>query len=78
MLSDTYTWGGNKVNEFRYGFNRSNNARTQNPLQLSVNGFQMFGFPSYLTKGMPQVGGFDANVQSFGSDVGMLRDRQLL
>ena len=69
-LNDTYTWGGNKVNEFRYGFNRSNNARTQTPFQLSVNGFQMFGFPSYLTKGMPQVGGFDAQVQSFGSDVG--------
>ena len=28
-LSDTYTWGGNKVNEFRFGFNRSNNSRTQ-------------------------------------------------
>ncbi len=70
MLSDTYTWGGNKVNEFRYGFNRSNNARTQDPLQLSVNGFQMFGFPSYLTKGVPQVNGFDTNVQSFGSDIG--------
>jgi hypothetical protein len=69
-LSDTYTWGGNKVNEFRYGFNRSNNSRTQTDLELSVNGFQMFGFPSYLTKGVPQVGGFDANVQSFGSDVG--------
>ena len=70
MLSDTYTWGGNKVNEFRYGFNRSNNARTQTPLQLSIDGFQTYGFPSYLTKGMPQVNSFDANVQSFGSDVG--------
>lgn len=69
-LSDTYTWGGNKVNEFRYGFNRSNNSRTQTDLQLSVNGFQMFGFPSYLTRGMPQVNSFDTNVQSFGSDVG--------
>ena len=69
-LSDTYTWGGNKVNEFRYGFNRSNNSRTQTDLELSVNGFQMFGFPSYLSKGVPQVGSFDANVQSFGSDVG--------
>jgi len=71
MLSDTYTWGGNKVNEFRYGFNRSNNARTQDPEELSVNGFQMFGFPSYLTKGVPVVGSFDANVQSFGVDPGV-------
>ncbi len=71
MLSDTHTWGGNKVNEFRYGFNRSNNARTQDPLQLSADGFQMFGFPSYLTKGMPVVNGFDSNVQNFGTDVGM-------
>jgi hypothetical protein len=70
MLSDTHAAGGNKVNEFRFGFNRSNNSRTQTPLQLSVNGFQMFGFPSYLTRGMPQLNGFDANVQSFGSDVG--------
>ncbi len=69
-LSDTYTWGGNKVNEFRYGFNRSNNSRTQTDLELSINGFQMFGFPSYLTKGVPQVSGFDTQVQSFGSDVG--------
>jgi hypothetical protein len=71
MLSDTYTWGGNKVNEFRYGFNRSNNSSTQTPLQLSVDGFQMFGFPSYLTKGMPQITGFgDANSAAMGSDVG--------
>jgi hypothetical protein len=70
-LSDTQTWGGNKVNEFRYGFNRSNNARTQTPTELSVDGFQMFGFPSYLTKGVPVVGGFDANVQSFGVDPGV-------
>ncbi len=70
-LSDTYTWGGNKVNELRIGYSRSNNSRTQTDLQLSVNGFQQFGFPSYLTKGMPQVTGFgDPNVQSFGSDVG--------
>jgi hypothetical protein len=69
-LSDTQTWGGNKVNEFRYGFNRSNNSRTQTDLQLSIDGFQMFGFPSFLTRGMPQVSGFDANVQSFGSDIG--------
>jgi hypothetical protein len=70
-LSDTYTWGGNKVNELRIGYSRSNNSRTQTDLQLSINGFQQFGFPSYLRKGMPQVTGFgDPNVQSFGSDVG--------
>jgi hypothetical protein len=70
-LSDTYTWGGNKVNELRMGFNRSNNSRSQTDEQLSVNGFEMFGFPSYLAKGMPQVGGWgDPNLQNFGSDVG--------
>ena len=71
MLSDTYTWGGNKVNEFRYGFNRSNNSRTQDPLELSVNGYKMFNFPSFLTKGVPLLNGFDANVQSFGVDPGV-------
>jgi len=70
-LSDTYTWGGNKVNEFRYGFNRSNNSRTQDPTELGVNGFQMFGFPSYLTKGVPILGGFDTQVQGFATDVGI-------
>ncbi len=70
-LSDTYTWGGNKVNEFHYGFNRSNNSRTQDPTELSVNGFQMFGFPSYLTKGVPILGGFDAQVQGYATDVGV-------
>jgi hypothetical protein len=70
-LSDTYTWGGNKVNEFRYGFNRSNNSRTQDPTELGVNGFQLLGFPSYLTKGVPQLGGFDAQVQGYATSVGV-------
>lgn len=70
-FSDTYTWGGNKVNEFRYGFSRSNNERTQTDQQLATNGFQMFGFPSYLSKGMPQLTSFgEANIQSVASDVG--------
>jgi len=70
-LNDTYTWGGNKVNELRVGFSRSNNSRTQTDLQLSVNGFKEFGLPSYLTKGVPQITSFgDPNIQSFGSDVG--------
>ena len=71
MLSDTYTWGGNKVNEFHYGFNRSNNSRTQTPQQLAVNGFQIMGFPSYLDRGVPRIQSFgDPNLQNMGSDVG--------
>jgi hypothetical protein len=70
-FSDTWTWGGNKVNELRFGYSRSNNQRTQTDLQLSIDGFKEFGFPSYLTRGMPQVGGFgEPNIQNFGSDVG--------
>ena len=69
-FSDTYTWGSNKVNEFRYGYNRSNNSRTETEQQLSINGSQKFGLPSYLTSGMPIVSFADANVQSYGSDVG--------
>ncbi len=70
-FSDTYTWGTNKVNEFRYGFNRSWNARTQTDEQLGVNGFQKFGFPSYLNQGVPFVNNpGDPNVQVFGSSIG--------
>ncbi len=70
-FNDTYTWGGNKVNELRVGFSRSVNSRTQTDQQLAANGFQIFGLPSYLTKGVPQISGFgDPNLQSFGSDVG--------
>jgi hypothetical protein len=70
VLSDTHTWGGNKVNELRLGFNRSNIARTQTDRQLAINGFQQFGFPSYLDHGMPQIAGFDTQVQNIGSDPG--------
>jgi hypothetical protein len=70
-FSDTFTWGGNKVNELRVGFMRSNNQRTQTDEQLATNGFEQFGFPSYLTRGMPQLTNFgEANIQSFASDVG--------
>jgi len=69
-LSDTYTWGGNKVNEFRLGFNRSNIARTQTDQQLGIDGYQQFGFPSYLTAGMPQISLGDTQVQAISSDPG--------
>jgi hypothetical protein len=70
-FSHTYIWGGNKVNELRVGFSRSDNSRTQTDLQLSIDGFKEFGFPSYLDRGMPQLTSFgEANIQSFGSDVG--------
>ena len=45
MLSDTYTWGGNKVNEFRYGFNRSNNSRTQIPCNCRPTVSRCSAFP---------------------------------
>ena len=70
VLSDTYTWGGNKVNEFRYGFNRSNNLRGETPEQLGVNGYAMFGFPSYLTKGMPSVS-YGEGSEGIGTDPGV-------
>ncbi len=70
-LSDTYTWGGNKVNELRFGFNRSNIARTQTDEQLAINGYQQFGFPSFLSAGVPQIALGDTQVQSISSDPGM-------
>ena len=69
-LSDTAILGSNKVNELRLGFNRSNIARRQTDQQLSVDGFAQFGFPSYLTKGMPQVLNGDAQTQAIASDPG--------
>ena len=70
-LSDTQIFGGNKVNELRLGFSRSNNQRRQTDQQLAQNGFQQFGFPSYLTAGMPQITGFgDPSVQNIASDPG--------
>ncbi|HXB69791.1 MAG TPA: carboxypeptidase regulatory-like domain-containing protein [Candidatus Acidoferrales bacterium] len=69
-LNDTHTWGGNKVNELRMGFSRSNNVRRETDQQLAINGFQQFGFPSYLSRGMPNVGFGDNGVQSIGGDPG--------
>ncbi len=70
-FSDTYTWGGNKVNELRIGYMRANNGRTQTDAQLAINGFKEFGFPSYMTTGMPQITGFgDNGVQAMASDIG--------
>ncbi len=71
-LSDTHTWGGNKVNELRLGFNRSSNIRRQTDLQLSQNWYQQYGFPSSLSNGFPSlsIGGGYANVQGISSDPG--------
>jgi Carboxypeptidase regulatory-like domain len=69
-LSETHVWGGNKVNELRLGFNRSNIGRTQTDQQLAINGFQQFGFPSFLDHGMPQITGFDTQVQNIAGDPG--------
>ena len=70
-FSDTFTWGGNKVNELRLGYMRANNGRTQTDEQLAINGFKEFGFPSFLDRGMPQITGFgDNGVQAMASDVG--------
>ncbi len=55
-LNDTHVWGGNKVNDLRLGFNRSNIARRESDEQLSKNWFQEFGFPSRLERGFPIVG----------------------
>ena len=54
-LSFTTTWGGNKVNDFRAGFNRFNYARRENDTQLSKNWFTEYGFPSLLDKGFPAI-----------------------
>ena len=74
-LSDTHTWGGNKVNELRIGFNRSSNVRRQSDLQLSENWYKQYGYPSFLEKGFPSIsaGGGYANVQGISSNAGRLR-----
>jgi hypothetical protein len=69
-ISNTHTWGGNKVNELRLGFNRSNIARREKTIQLAEDYFSQFGFPSALKKGFPQVGVGDTNVQAWGSSPG--------
>ena len=71
-LSDTWTIGGNKVNELRLGFNRTSNVRRQNDLQLSQDNYSSLGFPSYLSNGFPQIsaGSGYNNVQGISSDPG--------
>jgi hypothetical protein len=69
-LNDTHTWGGNKVNELRLGFNRSSIVRREKDLQLADNYFKQFGFPSALDRGFPQISVGDSQVQSWGSDPG--------
>ncbi|MBI2687731.1 MAG: TonB-dependent receptor [Acidobacteria bacterium] len=69
-FTDTHTWGGNKVNEFRAGFNRSSITRREKNSQLEQDYFAQFGFPSVLKKGFPTLSTGDSQVQSFGSSVG--------
>jgi hypothetical protein len=71
-LNDTWTIGGNKVNELRLGFNRTSNVRRQSDLQLSRNWYAEMGFPSYLDAGFPQVsaGGGYNSVQGISSNPG--------
>ena len=71
-LNDTHTWGGNKVNELRLGFNRTSNVRRQTDEQLSNNWYKELGFPSYLSKGFPAIsaGSGYANVQGISSSPG--------
>jgi hypothetical protein len=54
-LTETHTWGGNKVNEIRLGYNRNKMYRGENDAQTSQNWFQQLGFPSYLSKGFPLI-----------------------
>ena len=69
-LTDTHTWGGNKVNEFRAGYNRSSIVRREKDSQLAEDYFSQFGFPSVLKKGFPNLSTGDSNVQSFGGSTG--------
>ncbi|HEU0119638.1 MAG TPA: TonB-dependent receptor [Bryobacteraceae bacterium] len=69
-FTDTHTWGGNKVNEFRAGFNRSSIVRREKDSQLAEDYFSQYGFPSILKNGFPTLSTGDSQVQSFGSSVG--------
>ncbi|MCX6632351.1 MAG: carboxypeptidase regulatory-like domain-containing protein [Candidatus Solibacter sp.] len=52
-FTDTHSFG-NKVNEFRLGYNRSKNTRQPNEIQNSKNWYASFGLPSFLSLGMPK------------------------
>ena len=54
-LGYTHTWGGNKVNELRLGYNRMNNARRANDECISKDWFSELGFPDILKKGCPHL-----------------------
>jgi hypothetical protein len=69
-FSNTHIWGGNKVNEFRLGFNRSSIVRREKDLQLADNYFKEYGFPSALDRGFPVISVGDSQVQSWGSNPG--------
>ena len=69
-FTDTHTWGGNKVNELRLGYNRSSIVRREKDAQLAEDYFSKFGFPSVLKKGFPVLSTGDSQVQSFGSNPG--------
>jgi len=69
-FSDTQTWGGNKVNELRLGYNRSVIERRQKDEQLAANYYQEYGFPSKMDKGFPQLGVGDSQVQAWSANPG--------
>lgn len=69
-FSDTHTWGGNKVNELRIGYNRSVIERRQKDEQLAANYYQEYGFPSKMDRGFPQIGVGDSQVQAWSSNPG--------
>ena len=54
-LTETHTWGGNKVNEIRLGYNRNKMYRGENDAQTSQNWFQQLGLPGFLSKGFPLI-----------------------
>lgn len=70
-FSHTYTWGGNKVNELRLGFNRSVIERRQKDLQLSNNWYKEYGFPTRLDRGFPQISVGDSSVQAWSTNPGL-------
>ena len=55
VLGDTYSWGGNKVNEFHAGYSRMRTFRGQNAVAASNNWFADLGMTSSLSAGFPTV-----------------------
>src|SRR5260370_16795027 len=52
-LTDTHTWGGNKVNEILLGYSRTLIYREENDAQLSHNWFHQYRFSSFLHNPFP-------------------------